>query len=369
MKVISFFLFFLHYFSIALYSQPNTLQPIVDKRVELLSIVFQLAGAPDIQETHCFQYKKDIQRHFAPYAKHRLVEYIHNTFFDSLKRDSVEYNYWIIPAIAVHLIVPPDLSKIKDSNFVDDPWDDCRYLSPQMAFMVQQFYKDADCESFFRNHEPYYKKINDAYQEQGNLINKEWIASFFGLTPSENYHAIVALNLKNGAYLRVNPVEGNRNTFSIFGCTGFDEEGMPTTFKEPYFKNSMLHEFIHCFSNQLIDKHSKELRPYAESILNNTKVFKLMQNTFYGNWQYLLYESMVRACTIKYLMINEKDQAVAENEIMTQEKAGFFWIKGLVNRLNRYENNRKGYKNMESLMPEIINFFKTTATEMQSEKE
>jgi hypothetical protein len=118
---------------------------------------------------------------------------------------------------------------------------------------------------------------------------------------------------------------------------------------------------MNIYTLTLVDTNLDKLQLSAEKLLKMPKVYEKMKNTFYGNWQFLLYESMVRACTIKYLIDNEKDGSVWKKELEKQEKVGFFWIKGLVEELNKYESNRKKYKSLKAYMPIIVDWFNNLA--------
>ena len=48
----------------------------VDPRVELLGVVFRLAGAPEYSSTYAKQYVEDIEAWFAPYREDTLVRYV-----------------------------------------------------------------------------------------------------------------------------------------------------------------------------------------------------------------------------------------------------------------------------------------------------
>jgi hypothetical protein len=73
----------------------------------------------------------------------------------------------------------------------------------------------------------------------------------------------------------------------------------------------------------------------------------------------------VRACSIKYLKANEGISSDIEKEIAAQEKAGFLWMRGLIERLDVYEANRKEYKTLEQFMPQIELFFKDVASRLK----
>jgi hypothetical protein len=344
----------------------NTLLPYVDERVELLGIVFRLARPTEVKHELSPLYSKAIKRHFNQHAGHALVKYI-NSFADSLSRSGNELGYWDALALAVHLSPPPKLEpQVPLHSVSEDGWDNRTLLTSKMIRLVRQFYRDAKCEEFFKSQQGYFQSVNQEYEKKGAKLNRLWFENFFGLKTTEKYYAVISLALGNGEYLRVNYQNNQRDTYTIFGGRKFDATGIPTNFQEPIFKWLIIHEYVHAFSNQLVDKHMIQLNPSAEGIIANPKVFGLMKNTFYGNWQYLLYESFVRACHIKYLMANEGDMSTAENEMAKQEKAGFFWMRGLIDQLSLYEKNRKTYKDLEAFMPELVEYFKKVASEMKN---
>ncbi len=338
--------------------EPNSLLPRIDHRVEMLSIVFMLAGMEDFNDTLNPTYGKSIHDHFDKYADHKLVEYVKH-IRDSLAQKNIDFGYWDAPGIAVHLTYPPEFKPLVPSNDPtnDDFWDNRSLVTDDMVSLLQDFYKTADCEGFFRSQQEYYEAVHLKYENDGKKLNGKWIADFFSIEPSEKYFAVIALCLRNGAYLRVNYGHEIRDTYTIFGCTAFDKNGIPETFGQPYFLSSMLHEYTHCFVNQLVEKYSSKLKSSAETLLADPIVLAKMKDTFYGNWRYLLYESLVRAFTILYGKHNYGDSERTEKEMLFQEEAGFYWMLDLVKLLDKYAANRNKFKNMDSYMPAVVKFF------------
>lgn len=343
-----------------LYSQPepNSLLPRIDQRVELLSIVFLLSGMEEFNDTLNPAYNRSIHEHFEKHAGHKLITHLRQVR-DSLAKKNLEFGYWDAPGIAVHLSYPPELKPLvpSDNPANNDFWDNRSLVTDELVSLLQDFYKTADCEGFFRLQQAYYDEVHSQYEKDGKRINKDWLTELFSIGPSEKYYAVIALCLRNGAYLRVNYGNEIRDTYTIFGCTAFDKNGIPETFGQPYFVSSMLHEYIHCYVNQLVEKNSDKLKGSAEILLADPVVFGKMKDTFYGNWRYLLYESLVRAFAIAYGKYNYGDNERTEKEIQIQEEAGFYWMQDLVKLLDKYITNRSKYKDMDNFMPTLVKFF------------
>lgn len=342
-------------------SAANSLLPHVDQRVELVSIAARLAAIKGFNDNLNPSYSKAIDNHFGPYRNHPLIKYLQEL------KPKLDESGWEIPAVAVHLSQPPKLEPllaVTDTANVDE-WESRELFNSKFVTLLQKFYRDARVENFFEQQQPYFDSVEREYVKQGVELNKGWIESFFGLKTTEDYFAIVALGIRQGAYMRVNFPRNYRHTITIFETTSFADHGLPTTFKNQVFPRMMLHEHIHAFTNQLIDTHSGRLRGYAETILKNPKVARAVENTFYANWRYILYESLVRACSIKYFKANQRITSDIEKEIAAQEKAGFLWMRDLVEQLDLYEANRKEYQTLEQFMPQIELFFKDVSNRLR----
>jgi hypothetical protein len=363
MKKLLIFLIYIFLLSVNSYAKPdaNSLRLQVDERLELLSIACRLADVKGFNESNNPVYEKAIGNYFSKYKTHSLVKYLAES------KTELDTDYWEIPALAAHLSQPPKLEPLvsfDDTKDVDG-WESRKLFTSKMVSLIQQFYKDANAEAFFKSQANYYKQINQQYEKQSPKINKDWLEKFFNLPATENYYAVVAPGLPDGAYLRVNFSNNRRDTYTIFAINSFDKNGIPNKLSSVSIQRANLHEYVHAFTNQLVDKNLAALQRSSETLLNDPKVFALMKDTFYGNWQYLLYESMVRAAAVKYLAANETDKSIAENEIARQEKLGFFWIRNLVGELDRYEKRRAKYKNIEQFMPKIIDFFNSEAEKLR----
>ena len=366
-QLLSIVLFFL--ISNSILSQTNSIIPKIDKRVEILSMAFRLAGESDFLDNRNSKYTKVIDTHFKKYSNHSFIKYI-KVFTDSLKSKNIEYGYWSVEAIAVHLGQPPafePIIEINDTSNVDG-WEDRTFFTSKFVHLLKQFYKDANCETFFKSQQQYYDSINAECEKQVTKIHLNWINQFLNIKPTENYYPILCLCIKNGGYTRVNFKNNHRNTYTFFECKNFDNNGIPLELKSDYYPRMMLHEYIHCYTNQLVDKYIDKLQNSAEKILENPTVKDRVKNTFYDNWQFLLYESFVRATAIKYLKENNEIDTTLEKEYIIQEKAGFLWIRDFVSVLDIYQTNINKYESIEMLMPKIIDFFKDVEVKINEGK-
>lgn len=351
-----------------LFAQPSatSLIPKVDKRVELLSIAFRLAGEKDFNDNLNPLYTNTIDRHFKKYINHPFIKYIQK-LTDSLNKNNIEWGYWSVEALAVHISQPPlfkPIVGIDDFSNVDG-WEDRTLLNTKMISLLQKFYTDAQCGKFFESVQNYYTSIERACEDSIPKLSTKWLNDFFNIAPTENYYPILCLNIRKGGYTRVNFKANKRNTYTFFETKRFSGQGIPTGLKDEYFPRMMLHEYIHTFTNQLVDDNKIHLKTSAEIILSHPVVAQRVKNTFYDNWEFLLYESLVRASAITYMTENHEINTTLDKEINAQETAGFTWIRGLVNLLSQYKVNKSKYHKPELFSEDLISFFYSAAKEMK----
>jgi hypothetical protein len=80
--------------------------PAVDKRIELLSIVFRLAGNWEYSDEQYKSYTADIHKHFDPYKEHELIN------FAKKLRDKNGVSFDAVMKMAIHLNQPPALNPV-----------------------------------------------------------------------------------------------------------------------------------------------------------------------------------------------------------------------------------------------------------------
>ncbi len=98
--------------------QEITLVPKIDERVELLSIVFRLAGNEEYNNTQFKIYTDDIHHHFDPFKDHPLI-----VFAKDLVREN-HIGYDAVMSMAVALNQPPLLTPLVPftNGFLDSRW-------------------------------------------------------------------------------------------------------------------------------------------------------------------------------------------------------------------------------------------------------
>jgi len=73
-----------------------------------------------------------------------------------------------------------------------------------------------------------------------------------------------------------------------------------------------------------------------------------------------LYESLVRACTVRYVR-QYAGQEAAQRAIQAQKGAGFLWMQEMSDLLGQYEAHRAQYPTLEDFSPRLVAFFAESA--------
>lgn len=334
-------------------------EPEVDKRVELLSIVFRLADSDEYSQKLFPKYVESIENHFGKFKSHDLIKYIK----DELREDGIGFSS--VMSMAIHITEPPNMKPIIvpfSNKSLEEPWG--KESSINFLKLLNEFYTDADCETFFKKNKELYKTASKRFKKVYQNLDLEWYQNFYGAKPKGEFRIINGLGNGGANYgPKVIFQNGNEVVYAIMGTWSVDSLSIPTYEIKDYFP-TLLHEFNHSFVNHLVEKYRSELQESGTIIFD--KVKDEMNRQAYGNWKTMFDEALVRSAVIKYMKDHNFDKKTIENELNEQLSSSFLWTDELVKELERYDNNRDKYPTLESFMPEIVKFFNLTASKIDT---
>lgn len=322
----------------------------VDPRVELMSIIFRLAGNPEYRQGKVDSYTAAVDAHFASMADHAVVQgaralrYRRGVSFDA------------VMSLAVHLT---DADKLGESvPFQPRPAAlDARWRPEEArAFLkeARRFVEDAEFAAFFEQHRGLYDtavaRMQRVLREEAQL---DWFAQFFGARPTARFE--LALGMLNGGACygpRVVRGDGQEDLYCVLGVWKTDPDGLP--FFETSMLSTVVHEFCHSYCNRLVDAHYDELQAAADKLYPH--VADQMKAQAYGNARTMMYESLVRACVVRYLQTAE-GRSASRKQAADDGQRGFLWVDQLAELLTEYEEHRDDYPTVDSFMPKIAAFF------------
>ncbi len=324
----------------------------VDRRVELMSIVARLAGYEEFVRNDFKSYVADVESHFAKFRDHPAIE-----FAKKIRRDrSVSYD--AVMSMAVHLNPPPALTpRVEFSDLAPDKrWG--KEGAASFAGLLQRFYKDADCESFFTAHDEMYRIAEERFQQLLTKVDFGWYRRFYGELPAGEFHLLIGLLNGGGNFgPKVVLPDGREDLYAIIGTWRFDEAGVPVY--DDRLLPTIIHEYNHSFINPLVYASEKGLQESGRKVY--LPVEAEMRRLAYGTWQTMMLESLVRAAVIRYVIEHDQNAENQRKRIIDERNIGFVWMEDLVGLLGRYEAERKTYPKFREFMPEVVKFYDVMA--------
>lgn len=337
----------------------NLDKPAVDKRAELLSIVFRLAGNSEHNPKSFKLYTDRIENYFDKYKDHELIQYTKKM----ASEHGVGYNAPI--SLAVHLNNEFDLREDATTNEIDARWKNVdlkKYTS-----LLKKFAKDTKFDTFFKDNADLYDQTEKRFMPIYENIDLAWYSKFFGEGASDTFYIINAPSNGNKNYgASVLLKNGKKENYSAMGLWTVDAEGMPQFAMDAYFP-ILIHEFNHAFVNHLTEKHKDILRDSGEKIF--ATVGEDMSRQAYPLWEIMMNEAFVRAAVVKYMIDHGYEQAAIDKEVNYQMRRKFLWIKALVAQLQNYDKQRNTYPTLDSYMPVLAEAYKEIATKVSEAEE
>jgi hypothetical protein len=334
--------------------RPNvaTIKIEVDPRVELIGIVFRLAGNGEYNQGRIRSYVRDIERQFGDFDDHPAVKLA--VRLRSKHRMGCDGPM----LLAVHI----DSDYRPRKAFEQWPWGiDGRWKKQETAEfleLVWQFAAETKFNEFYKAHSALYETgIRSCRAVMAQYDLQSWLGEFFGVEEMGDLRLVLGFLNGSSNYGTRFTNDEIHEKYAIIGMPLPDADGMPVF--RPSQLEIVAHEFCHSFANPVVEKYMTQLQPAAEKLY--AAKAGAMKRIGYQNWRSLMYESAVRACVANYVR-NSFEPECLQDYLDEQAGHGFVWTKELSNLLRKYEANREKYPTFESFFPEIIEFLNDYAT-------
>lgn len=336
----------------------QNIESTVDRRVELLSVIFRLAGNPEYNMKFAKNYINDINSYFGKYKEHSVIG-----FAKELNKEK-GIGFSKVMFLAVDLEFTDNrFSLIKQSgNSLSNMWE----MEDALKFvdLVNDFYKTSKFEVFFKNHQSMYAEATKQFDHAVADFDQQWYFDYYGDRDAE-YKMVIGIANGGANYgPHVKPVRHKKLIYAIMGSWSFTADGKALFPRDEYLPY-LVHEFNHSFINHLLeeDGNGTVLQASGEILLNDQK--DAMKLEGYEDWQSVINESLVRASVVRYMIDHKSKEEIVQEEISKQTKKGFLWTKELITLLGEYESSRDKYPTFKSFYPRIITFFKATAQNLK----
>jgi len=334
---------------------PANLRVEVDPRVELIAIAARLA---DFHEYHlgCIaDYNAAVDTHFGAFKEHKAIQMLK----ELRQKDGVSFN--ALPELAIRIKGLPHLeptSALDTAHGLDWRWKP----GAAEAFLevLSDFARVSKAEAFFKAQAPFYEKVKVACQDGlVSHLDLDWYRKNFGGTSQDSMLVCVSPTLGPCNYgITLPKSTGGEDRYVLIG-TPKAEAGQIPRFSDEELP-TLVHEFLHCYVNPWTTRHLVDLKAAGETL--NAPVIGLMQKQGYGDETTALYESLVRAFTLRYLQ-NHGQEAQAEKESSDFHERGFYWVKDLATVLEEYASHRDRYATLEAFSPRLVKAYHDLAAQ------
>jgi hypothetical protein len=322
----------------------------VDPRVELMSLIFRLAGNPEYNQNQLTSYVNDVEDYFGEFRNHDAVQ------MAGQLRQSRGVSFDAVMSMAIHV---RDVNSMKERVPLEPApksWDRRWTVRDTQRFQnaARRFVQEARFHAFFDAHQDLYRIAESRMQKllQDHRI-VDWIDRFFGAKSGASFTVILGMMNGGACYgPRVVFPDGREELYCVLGVWLKDRRELPRFDKSVL--PTVVHEFCHSYVNPLVNRHAADLEKAGQKIF--ATVAEAMKRQAYPGWYTMMYESLVRACVVRYQMATEGKDA-AERQIIQENNNRFFWMRDLSNLLGLYEVNRDKYPDLDSFFPQIVGFF------------
>lgn len=322
----------------------------VDPRVELMSIIFRLAGNPEYNQGKVPSYVQNVDKHFGPFRDHAVVSLARKL------RQTRGVSYDAVMEMAVHVTDAVSLrEKIPFSPrppSLDSRW--TPETAREFLDLARKFVVETKFDEFLERHKALYET---GIQRMRKLLDKEahleWFDGFFGPRQDADFHLVLGLLNGGGSYgVHFTDPNGREELYSILGVWTVDFQGQPTFGRGVV--PTIVHEFTHSYTNPLVDRFADQLQRPGEILF--PYVSDAMQRQAYSGWRTLMYESLNRACGLRYALATGGPAAMLKASLYESSR-GFYWVGELADVLGEYEKEPRQYANLAEFFPRVVAFF------------
>ncbi len=298
---------------------PSEFEVAVDPRIELLSILFRLAGAQPYGEAET-PYAIAVDEHFSSFADHPAV----GDAVELARRSGISYDAVVELAAYLDESFEPATRLDPLPPGLDPRWEGADIEAFLAA--VRRFADDADFAGFHESQAAYHSDVEAAFASF--LAGKPVIDFFdaaFGPIDDASYSVVPGLLTGGFGFGTMAILPGGTEVADIAFLEAPDSDGIPhPTTRSLEF---LVHEFAHSYVNPVFDARTGEMRTSAEPLFH--EVEQQMRDQAYTTYPIMVNESVVRALTVIYLR-ERVGEAAAASSLAEQERLGFFWTAELV---------------------------------------
>lgn len=324
-----------------------------DEGVELMTVVWRLAGAREYNTCNIEPYNRSVDEHFAPFRQHQAVTLAQSYYH----QHGTGYDAVAIFGALLHIDdkgnVGFDPHKVK--NF-DHRW--TPQMQNNMLVALSDFYKTSHFRQWYESTASLQQQARASFQKTLDKVDTQWFSRFF--TAQEAQFRIILCPLAGNCNygINYNTTEGIHQLSPVISCAHYADGQF--SYRTDDVLPIVIHEFCHAYCNPLIDKHFDEIKLTADSVfaLNS----ELLAGQAYSNSKIMMYETFVRSSVICYYLHHYPDMTEnVQKMIKDEESNGFLLSRTMVDELAHYQQQASCI-DMASFMPQLIKTINSFST-------
>lgn len=339
-------------FWVAAQEQPGV-EAGVDRRAELIAIIFRMAGSPEYNKGAVRDYVRDVDEYFGRLRDHPAVRYA------TALRTNRGIGYDAPMNLALYLDTAFALDGRIPFSDIDPRW--TRDDALEFIKRIKDFSAEGNFDAFYRAHADLYRAIEaEAKDLIDSSFRSDWFEKFFRSQPRPKFKVVLCpLNgrYNYGAHRRIG---GASEHYCFKGI----EESIWTGYLTDDALGTFAHEFIHSYVNPLVDLHATELEESAKRIYS--RVENSLKRHGYGHWKIMLYESITTAIDLHYRTDTGINSIQRSLRIARNERMGFFYLRDLFELIREYRNNPDLFPTFESFVPRLAIFLESCCGKMEN---
>jgi hypothetical protein len=322
----------------------------VDPRVELMAVLFHMAGRDEYTMTQVPRWEAAVDSHFGHFTEHPAVA--------MTERLAGPYNvgYFVPMNLAVHVTAPPALaprSPLASSPSIHRTWTTYPDTTARYLELVRSFARATRFENFLWSQRALIDSTEARLRRLVNeTVDRAWFDAFWGTEPGARFVLVPGLTNGRASYGVEYRDSAAHALYAITGVMETDDGGFPVF--GPDFTATVVHELNHPYANPLAAAWLDSLRGPAEAL--HAARSDAFRRQAIGSAETLVIESLVRAAVARYRLATEGPGA-RDAEVAEQVALGFAWMPELVALLGEYEADRDRWPTVADFMPRIVAFF------------
>lgn len=321
----------------------------VDTRVELAAVLCRLAGFDEYQASGIPAYDRAVESHFRRFESHPSIALMRR-----LRKDrGIAYSATVELALAAEPVTWKPRMPM-------DPWPASMgtAFDPKSAaaFLkaAARFEKDTGAARFFAGQAAIYGEV-EKYLSSTLLgwLDLAWYERQFGPRKNATFTIVPALlNGPNSYGPHLDLPAGRVEIYAVLATPRFGENE-PISYPLDIVRSFTVHELAHSYVNPWVDKHATRLETSGRALY--AQVADRMSANAYGSWTIMLYESLVRATTLRYFA--DHGEAVPYKRSLADDRSkAFLWTAELAEAIKVEPANGSVFAGAE---PRVFAFFDT----------